>query len=141
MYKLKIISIGKTKEKWLDEAVQEYLKRLKPYVQIETLWAKDNHQLIDWCQKENSFICLDPQGTLHTSESFSQFLIRKWEKEGSRLTLVIGGAEGLPQILKEKSQLISLSPLTFTHQMTRLILIEQIYRAIEIHRGSNYHKA
>lgn len=141
MYKLKIISIGKTKEKWLNEAVDEYLKRLKPYVQIETLWAKDNHQLIDWCQKEDAFICLDPQGSLHSSESFSRFLIQQWEKEGARLTLVIGGAEGLPQILKKKNQLISLSPLTFTHQMTRLILIEQIYRAIEIHRGSNYHKA
>lgn len=140
MIKLKILSVGKTKEKWLEEAFNEYVKRLKPVAHIETLWAKDTPQLIEWAQKEPSYICLDPNGRLLTSEEFSSFLSQAWQKGGSRLTLVIGGAEGLPEILKKESQLVSLSPLTFTHQLTRLILIEQIYRAIEIQKGSNYHK-
>lgn len=140
MLKLKIFSIGKTKEKWLNEAFNEYIKRLKPFVQIDCLWAKDSPQLVEWAQKESSYLCLDPAGHTFTSEGFSQFLFQQWEREGSRLNLMIGGAEGLPPELKQKGILISLSPLTFTHQITRLVLIEQIYRAIEIKKGSHYHK-
>jgi 23S rRNA (pseudouridine1915-N3)-methyltransferase len=141
MLKIKILSIGKTKEKWLNEAFQEYVKRLKPVVQIEYSWAKDLDQLNEWAQKENSYLCLDPNGQLFTSEAFARFLFQQWEKEGSRLTFIIGGAEGLPQEIKCKGDLISLSPLTFTHQITRLVFIEQIYRAIEIQKGTHYHKA
>ncbi len=140
MLKLKIISIGKTKEKWLEDAFQEYVKRLMPFVQVECQWAKDNVQLIEWAQKESFYICLDPHGHLFTSEEFSSFFMRKWEAGGSRLTLIIGGAEGLPSELKKQTNLISLSRLTFTHQITRLVLIEQIYRTIEIHKGTHYHK-
>lgn len=140
MIKLKILSVGKTKEKWLDEAFSEYVKRLKPVVQIECCWAKDTAQLIDWAKKESAFLCLDPAGRLFTSEELSAFLAQSWEKEGSRLTLIIGGAEGLPSELKQGRTLLSLSPLTFTHQLTRLVLIEQIYRATEIQKGSHYHK-
>ena len=140
MLKLKILSVGKSKETWLEDAMQEYAKRLKPYLSIEWLWAKDNSQLVDWAKKESSVICLDPAGRLLTSEQFATFIEQAWEKGGSRLTFIIGGAEGLPMELKTHSPLISLSPLTFTHQITRLVLIEQIYRAIEIKRGSPYHK-
>lgn len=140
MLKLKILSIGKTKEKWLEEAFSEYVKRLKPILQVECLWAKDNSQLTEWTQKENCAICLDPTGRLFSSEEFSKFLAGEWEKGGSRLTFVIGGAEGLPLELKKTKTLISLSPMTFTHQMTRLVLIEQVYRTTEIQKGTNYHK-
>lgn len=140
MLKLKILSVGKIKEEWLDEAFREYVKRLKRFVQIECSWAKDSHQLVEWAQKEIDYICLDPAGRLYKSEEFAQFLFEQWEKRGSRLTLIIGGAEGLPLELRQKGTLISLSPLTFTHQMTRLVLIEQIYRTIEIQKGSKYHK-
>lgn len=140
MLRLKILSVGKTKEKWLDEAFNEYVKRLKPSVQIACSWAKDTSQLIEWAEKENSLIGLDPNGRSFTSEEFAKFFIQQWEKGGARLTLIIGGAEGLPSELKQKIPLISLSPLTFTHQITRLVLIEQIYRSIEIQKGSHYHK-
>lgn len=140
MIKLKILSIGKTKEKWLDEAFNEYVKRLKSFVHVECIWAKDSTQLIEWAQKESSYLCLDPSGRLLTSEKFAQYLIQQWEMGGSRLTLIIGGAEGLPLELKQNGILLSLSPLTFTHQITRLVLIEQIYRTIEIQKGSQYHK-
>lgn len=139
MIKLKILSVGKTKEKWLDDACEEYLKRLKPFIQVELAWAKDTPHLIEWVKKEPSYIGLDPAGQLLDSPGFAQFMVSQWEKAGSRLALVIGGAEGLPAELKQAS-LISLSPLTFTHQITRLVLIEQIYRAVEISKGSHYHK-
>lgn len=140
MLKLKIILIGKTKETWLEEAIDEYLKRLKPSISVEWLWAKDNAQLIEFSRKESLVIGLDPAGQLFTSEQFASFLSQAWEKGRSRLTMVIGGAEGLPPEFKKEFVLISLSPLTFTHQLTRLILIEQIYRAFEICKGSRYHK-
>lgn len=140
MLKIKILSVGKTKESWLQEAWDEYCKRLKTTAQIETLWAKDDKHLELLAEKEDRLILLDPQGKMHTSESFSKFLWEEIEKGGAKTTFLIGGAEGIPQALKDKNESISLSRLTFTHQMTRLILIEQIYRALEIAKGSKYHK-
>lgn len=140
MLKLKIISVGKIKEAWLETAIQDYLKRLRPFVLIEFIWAKDDQQLVELAKKEPLAICLDPAGMLMTSEQLSSFLEQSWEKGGSRLALVIGGAEGLPAELRKHFPLLSLSPLTLTHQITRLVLIEQIYRAIEIQKGSRYHK-
>lgn len=140
MLKLKILSIGKTKEAWLEEALSEYLKRLKPYMSVEWIWAKDNNHLLELSRKEPLVIGLDPTGHLFSSEEFATFLEEAWEKGGSRLTMVIGGAEGLLPPFKKEFTLVSLSPMTFTHQMTRLLLIEQIYRATEIKKGSQYHK-
>jgi 23S rRNA (pseudouridine1915-N3)-methyltransferase len=140
MLKLKVISIGKTKESWLEEGLSEYTKRLKPQMNIEWIWAKDNHQLTEFVNKESLVICLDPAGELYTSEQFASFFDQRWQQGGSRLAIVIGGADGLPSELKNKHPLISLSRLTFTHQMTRLVLIEQLYRALEIKKGSQYHK-
>lgn len=136
MIRIKILSIGKTREAWLEEAIAEYTKRLSPDAQIQFVWAKDDDNLLELIQKEQSVICLDAAGKSLTSEQFSSLL----QREGSRITFVIGGAEGLPPILKEQFPLISLSPMTFTHQMTRLILLEQIYRAFQIAKRTKYHK-
>lgn len=142
MIKIKILSIGKTKETWLDQAINEYIKRLSPVAAFEFIWAKDDKQLLEFAGKESagSVVCLDAAGSVMTSEQFSSFLISKLEQAGSRLTLIIGGSDGLPLQLKRSAPLISLSPMTFTHQITRLVLMEQIYRAFEIAKGSPYHK-
>lgn len=140
MLKVKILSVGKTKESWLEEALQEYLKRLSPILQIEFLLTKGDEQLEAQCLKEKNLIGLDPKGKSVTSEEFATLLMKSLEKEGSKLTFVIGGPEGLSSRLKEKMSLISLSQMTFTHQISRLILVEQIYRAMEIQKGSQYHK-
>lgn len=140
MIKLKILSVGKTKEAWLDQAIEEYVKRLKGVVEFEFIWAKDNQQLITLAQKESHIICLDPTGRQYTSEEFAQFFDEQCTKGGARLSIIIGGANGLPPELKASSLLVSLSLLTLTHQITRLVLIEQVYRALEIKRGSPYHK-
>ena len=137
MLKIKIYTIGRCKETWLAEASQEYEKRLKGRAGIEWLLAKDNPQLIEWSSAESNLFALDPKGEILTSEAFSQKLVQA----GSRPSFVIGGAEGLPpEILKHAKEAISLSRLTFTHQIARLILAEQIYRALEIERKSPYHK-
>lgn len=136
MFKVKVFTIGKCKEEWLAVALSEYEKRLRGKLSIEWFLAKDNEQLIEWARQE-TYVALDPKGELLTSEAWSEKML----KLGLRLNFVIGGAEGLPaQILKGAQFKWSLSPLTFTHQITRLILLEQLYRATEIERGSQYHK-
>lgn len=140
MNKLKILSIGKTKESWLEDALQEYIKRLQNLVTIEFIWAKSDEQLLALCAKEPLLICFDAGGTTMSSEQFSDYIIKKFEEGGSRLAIVIGGAEGLPPALKGHPSTLSLSRMTFTHQLVRLILLEQLYRAFEIHKGSRYHK-
>lgn len=140
MYKLKIFSIGKTKESWLKEAIEEYSNRLGAILSIQWILAKDDPQLISLLSEE-TYIALDPNGKMFTSEDFSTWLIKSLEARSSRLNFVIGGAEGLPPAISEGALAkISLSKLTFTHQLTRLILIEQIYRAFEIDKGTQYHK-
>lgn len=139
MYKVRILSVGKNKESWLEEALQEYSKRLTGTMTIELTWVKNSDQLTEQALKENA-VALDPQGQEFKSEDFAKFLDKKLVDGGSRLTFVIGDAEGLPPLLRQKLPLISLSKLTFTHQIARLILIEQIYRSLEILKGSEYHK-
>jgi 23S rRNA (pseudouridine1915-N3)-methyltransferase len=137
MIKIKVLSIGKTKETWLQEALSEYEKRLTPLGSIEWILAKNDVQLEEFSKKEPKYIALDPQGKSMTSEKFAAW----FSQAGSRITFVIGGAEGLTPTLKANASLLwSLSPLTFTHQLTRLILLEQLYRAYEINRGGSYHK-
>lgn len=141
MYKINVFSIGKTKEQWLIQGLEEYTRRLKPRAQINWILAKNAELLNTNLEKLSRFICLDEKGKSYSSAAFSRMILKELEKGGCVLNLVIGGDTGLPDALKQKaSSLLSLSPLTFTHQMTRLFLLEQLYRAFEIERGSPYHK-
>lgn len=140
MIHIKITTIGKIKESWLIMAIEEYEKRLKETVQITwNLLKKDSD--LEKELKNKSYICLDLCGKAFSSDELSKYLMNLLQKEGSYLNFVIGGAEGLSSEIKKNAKgSISLSNLTFTHQITRLILIEQLYRAFEIEKGSNYHK-
>ena len=140
MAKVKIISVGKTKEAWLEMAIDEYRKRLSRDLQIEFLFAKDDGALLRLVEKEKQLFCLDVKGKVLDSEEFSRLLMRELEEGGAKVAIVIGGAEGLPAEMAKKHRLVSLSRMTFTHQCTRLILVEQIYRAVQITKGTKYHK-
>ncbi len=136
MFKVKVFTVGRSKEGCLSSAIQEYEKRLTGHLCLEWHFAKTNAQLLQWSLVEPAIV-LDPQGTLLTSEEWAA----KMPQLGLRLRFIIGGADGLPIEIKQKARFLwSLSPLTFTHEMTRLILVEQLYRAIEIGRSSRYHK-
>lgn len=136
MIKIKIYTVGKTKENWLEGALSEYHKRLTGEITIEWIIVKELGPI-----KENSYICLDPQGKQYTSTEFANFLEKESVEQGSKLIFVIGGPEGIPQEIKVKaSYMISFSKLTFTHQIARLILLEQLYRSVQIKRGTRYHK-
>lgn len=140
MIKIKIISPGKIREKWLTEAIQEYVKRLTPVAQIEFIFPKDDKEFAKCLLAEKALICLDPGGKMFSSEEFSTFLFKQAEHMGASLVFAIGGAEGYPKGIPLNHFKLSFSPMTFTHQMTRLLLIEQIFRAFEIDKGSKYHK-
>lgn len=145
--KITIIAVGKLKEKYLVEAVNEYLKRLKPFATIEIIELPECRTVDEECEKiltrlpKDSWTCvLDVIGETISSEELAQKLTDITLSGQSRLTFVIGGAFGLNQKLRDAAAFrLSLSKMTFTHQMTRVILLEQIYRAFKINRGEPYH--
>lgn len=141
MFKIKILTLGKVKEEWLENALTEYEKRLSRICTIHWVLAKDKNRLKRLCEKESFFIALAPNGKNYTSKSFSQKLSMQLQTQHSSLAFLIGGIDGIDTgLLKKAYDIWSLSALTFTHQIARLILLEQIYRAFEIQKGSKYHK-
>ena len=143
MFKFTIITIGKNKEKWLQEALFEYEKRLKNQAVFNWVLLKDEKSLSKRALKEKNknLVLLDLKGQALDSSAWTKTLQKLLEIHNSKLTFVIGGDTGIPTILKAKSVFsLSLSKLTFTHQICRLILLEQIYRSFEILKNSKYHK-
>lgn len=141
MIRIKIVSVGKTHEPWLEEGLEMYAERMSPWAAFDFAWFKDLAQLEKALVHEKSVVILDPYGFAPDSLSFADWMFREVEKSGSRLTFAIGPAEGFPESIKKSAkQTLSLSRLTFTHQLARLVLMEQIFRAFEIKKGSHYHK-
>lgn len=140
MIKITIATVHKSKEAWLEAGCKDYIQRLFPKVQTDIVIYKDEERLVRAIMDDKSPILLDPQGKQMDSPELASFLEKEIEKRGSSLFFAIGGPLGFPDSLKKGKTLISLSPLTFTHQLARLILLEQVYRAFEIMRGSPYHK-
>lgn len=146
--KITIVAIGKLKEKFLVEGVAEYLKRLRLFSKIEIREIaecktvdEEGKKLLAQIPKDSFVFVLDVAGEPITSEDFAKKIADLNLRGVSNLTFVIGGAFGLSDEIKKVADLrMSLSEMTFTHQMTRLILLEQIYRAFKINRGEPYHK-
>ncbi len=145
--KITILTIGKLKEKYLTDAVNEYLKRLKSYATIEIIELperrtvdEEGESILSRLPKDSWKCVLDVSGVSMSSEDLAQTISNLAINGQSHLTFVIGSAFGLSQKLREAANLkLSLSKMTFTHQMTRVILIEQIYRTFKINRGEKYH--
>lgn len=154
--RIKIYAVGSIKEKYWVDALDEYIKRISPYSKIEiievddlSMKGKSDEQIKDKeCDsilskiKPNEFVCnLDLNKKEYDSVSFSSKLMEMIEKGGASLSFVIGGSLGISEKMKQRAnESISLSKMTFTHQMSRVILLEQIYRAFKINKGEPYHK-
>jgi 23S rRNA (pseudouridine1915-N3)-methyltransferase len=142
--RVRIVSVGSKRrdEPWIQEGIELYTKRLKPVLGVECIFVKDDAALLSAVEKSDEVaIILDERGALSTSVQFTDRLFDALEEGGARMSFFIGGAEGLPPELKaDPKRLLSLGRLTLPHQMARLVLVEQIYRASEIRRGSGYHK-
>ncbi|WP_457574629.1 23S rRNA (pseudouridine(1915)-N(3))-methyltransferase RlmH [Desulfolithobacter sp.] len=148
--------LGKTREKYLDEGIRDYSGRLGRFVTVEIQLIREHHDkngpektvrkkeaelLLGRCPAKGLVVALDPGGNQPDSEKLAR-MVRTWQDGGVRnVCFLIGGHLGLDSsVLARADVVISLSRLTFTHEMTRLILMEQLYRACTINDGQKYHK-
>jgi 23S rRNA (pseudouridine1915-N3)-methyltransferase len=152
--KLLIWCIGQTDEKYLKEGIQKYLDRLKHYVKYEYTEFKDvkagsyleetlkreAELVLAQLKKDDYLILLDEQGKSYDSIGLAKHFEKLQIQISKNVVLLIGGAFGHHESIKQRAnQHISLSKLTFSHQMVRLFLVEQIYRAFTIIKGEKYH--
>lgn len=157
--KINIYAVGKIKD-FYKTGVDEYLKRLQPYCRTEIIEVKDEslpdrpgeseiikakniegERILKLLKPNEYLIALDLNKKEYTSEEFSSLIAKKLEYNGSAISFVIGGSYGLSDALKSRAnESLSLSKCTFLHQMTRLIILEQIYRAFKILNNETYHK-
>jgi 23S rRNA (pseudouridine1915-N3)-methyltransferase len=154
--KLELMFLGKTKDSYLSEGITEYYSRLTHYVSVslKTLKVRSKAQRNDAITREEEGklllahvpagafkIVLDSRGRQFTSEELAD-LVDRWEQQGvKQVSFLIGGASGhSSEVIQEADLLLSLSKMTFTHDMTRLFLLEQLYRAFTIKAGEKYHK-
>ena len=134
--RLSISAIGKIKKAWINEGIKEYLKRM-PDLSINEFKTFDIQKYKNK-PSSNIIISLSEEGNNYNSFEFASLLLNS---KHQKIIFLVGDADGISTDIKSKSDLIlSLSPLTFPHELARLILIEQIYRAVSITQNSPYHR-
>jgi 23S rRNA (pseudouridine1915-N3)-methyltransferase len=153
--KISCVCIGETSDKEFKVIQKEYLNRLSHYTTFEMieipnikkaknlsedqLKVKESELFEKYIKPSDNVILLDNHGKTFTSEKYAEQL-EQWRFQGANLVFLIGGAYGFaPNIVQRANQKISLSPMTFTHQMVRMIFLEQLYRAHTILKGEKYH--
>ena len=145
--KISLVVVGRLKEKFLVAGVDEYLKRLQKFAAIEIREISECRTLAEEGRRilsqvpQNSWLCvLDVSGVEISSEGFAKKIAELTLNGVSNLTFAIGGAFGISDELRRAADFrLSLSQMTLTHQMARLVLVEQIYRAFKINRHEPYH--
>ncbi|PKM79371.1 MAG: 23S rRNA (pseudouridine(1915)-N(3))-methyltransferase RlmH [Firmicutes bacterium HGW-Firmicutes-13] len=157
---LKIIAVGKIREKYLSRGIEEYLKRLRPYARIEiievadekipdraspaeeeVIKTKEGERVLKKLEPDSFLVVLAVEGKLLSSEELAGRLEKLAVEGQGKVTFIIGGTLGLAEDIKSRADLLlSFSTLTFPHQVMRFILLEQLYRAFKIIRGEPYHK-
>lgn len=157
--KITIVAAGKIKEKYLAEGIKEFMKRMGPFanvqiVEINEEKMKDNpseaekkqvlaaegQRLLKQVPAGSYLFVLDVYGQQQSSEELAAKIQQLGLQGQSSLTFLIGGAFGLSEEVRQAADFrLSFSPMTFTHQMVRLLLVEQIYRSFKINRGEKYH--
>ena len=158
--KIRIICVGKLKEKYLVDGTKEYTKRISGYTDVEVIEvvderipdkaslaeevivkAKEGRKILDKIKQDDYVILLDVGGKQIDSVEFSKHIENCMIDGKSTIDFVIGGSLGHGEDIQERANFrLSFSPMTFPHQLMRLILVEQIYRAFKIMRNETYHK-
>jgi len=154
--KIQLWSIGKENDPYIKEGIALYQKRLQHYVDFELkliptvkqaaslsvpeLKKQEAKMIMDMLQPADYLLALDEHGKMMTTIKFSEFLQQRTNASTRQLIILIGGAFGLDPSLLQRAQLqLSLSPLTFPHQLVRLIMTEQLYRAYTVLNREKYH--
>ncbi len=158
--KISIVCVGKIKESFYRQAIDEYAKRLSKYCKLEIIEVADEKtpdkasealesqikekeadRIIEKIKEDAYVFTLEIKGKSYTSEGFAEMIQKTTVQGKSHLVFVIGGSLGLHEkVLKRSNHAISFSDMTFPHQLMRVILTEQIYRAFRIINGEPYHK-
>jgi 23S rRNA (pseudouridine1915-N3)-methyltransferase len=143
--KLKVAWIGKTKDPAIQSLTNEYLKRISRYAEIEGLTLPGESALLKLREKNgprpaHTLVILDPRGKQLTSEEFAQFLQNHQDRNPQPLVLAVGPADGFSdQTRKAATALLSLGKMTMAHELARIVVLEQVYRAFTILKGHPYH--
>lgn len=157
---IKIIAVGKLKEKYLVQGIKEYMKRLGGYTKIELIEVadekapenlstaqmqqvkdKEGERILAKIKEQDYVFALAIEGENPTSEAFAKQMAQLMVQGKSNFVFVIGGSLGLSTaVMKRSNAAISFGKMTYPHQLMRLILVEQIYRAFRINHGEPYHK-
>ncbi len=157
---ISIISIGKLKEKYLKQGIDEYLKRLSSYAKVEIMELSDEKapenlsdaemlmvkekegiRILEKISEDTHVIALAIEGKMKSSEELAKDLDRLATYGKSKIAFIIGGSLGLSKdVMNRANDTLSFSKMTFPHQLMRLILLEQVYRAFRINRNEPYHK-
>ena len=158
--KITVITVGKIKEKYLKDAIDEYSKRLNKYCRLEmievadektpdqasgvvedNIGAKEGERILKYVKEDAYVITLEIQGNMLTSEELAAKVEKLGVQGTSHIIFIIGGSIGLgTEVLKRSDYALSFSKMTFPHQLMRVILLEQIYRSYRIIQGEPYHK-
>lgn len=154
--KIKIIALGKIKEKFLKDGIEEFLKRLTPYAaveivelspveirneQVEKALNEEGEKILANIRDDSYVITLEIQGKELSSEDFAQKINEITVSGKSELIFIIGSSCGISPIVSKRADFkLSLSKMTFLHQFARLLLVEQLYRGFKILKGETYHK-
>lgn len=151
--KINIVCVGKIKEKFFVEAINEYAKRLSRFCDLKIIEVEEESKISNTdkkCEIESEnllekcggiIVALDSSGKLLSSPEIANFIKLKTNNGISEISFVIGGSNGLSQNLKNRADLVlSFGKITFPHQLFRVVLLEQIYRAFTILEGLPYHK-
>lgn len=155
--KIKIIALGKIKEKFLKDGIDEFLKRLTPYANVEIIELtpveiKNEHlteraldeegeKILSLIKSQSYVITMEINGKQFSSEEFAKRIDELINEGQNEIIFIIGSSCGISQRVSARANLkMSMSRMTFLHQFARLILVEQIYRAFKIIKGETYHK-
>jgi 23S rRNA (pseudouridine1915-N3)-methyltransferase len=144
--KIKIAWIGKTKEAAITALTEEYLKRIARYATVEGVIVRDEADLLSKfgtgskAATKSTLILMDSRGKEYSSEQFAKFLGNYQDRNPLPLVLAIGGADGFsPAARPAAHSMISLGRMTLAHELARVVLLEQVYRAFTILKGHPYH--
>ena len=138
--KIVVLAVGKLRDRSFGALCDEYVTRARRHLSVEVVEVEDDAALARKWPAQGETIALDVGGEAWTTERFARHLDDRMVRGTRALTFAIGGADGLPPALVARATLrLSLSALTLPHRMARLVLLEQIYRALSIIRGEPYH--
>ncbi len=151
--RLRVLWVGKTQEEWVRRGSDEYAGRIRRYLpleisevreekgaSLELMRSRESERLLKSLQKSTRVVLLDERGDQLSSTEFALFLGRERDTGSQELAFAIGGAYGVSEELRSRAvRTIALSRMTFTHQMVRIFLLEQIYRGLTILNNESYH--